>query len=74
MGFGEIYDTGIGMTAVYGQRQRPRYDTNTHLTVLSTSDLTNHLVLLLVAPVHSQRLVIPVITRSVDIDIGIDTA
>ena len=44
----------------------------TYLTVFATSDLTNDFILFLVAPIHGQSFVIPVISGSVYIDIGVD--
>ena len=43
----------------------------TDLTILSASNFADDFVLLLIAPIDSQGLVIPVVPRSMDVDIGI---
>jgi hypothetical protein len=42
-------------------------------TVLPSADLADDLVLLLIAPVHSESLVIPVVPWAMDVDIGVNS-
>lgn len=47
--------------------------TFTYLTVFTTPNLTNHLVVFLITPIDSQGFIIPIITRTMNVDIGVDS-
>ena len=44
-----------------------------HFAVLSTSNLSNDFVLFLIAPIHSQRFIIPVFTRTLNVYIRVNS-
>ena len=47
--------------------------TLTYLTVFTTPNLANHLVILLITPVDSQGFIIPIITRTMNVNIGVNS-
>mmetsp|Transcript_5180 Transcript_5180/g.6764 ORF Transcript_5180/g.6764 Transcript_5180/m.6764 type:complete len:205 (-) Transcript_5180:5-619(-) len=44
-----------------------------HFTVFTAANLTNHFILFLISPIHSQCFVIPIITGTVHIHVGVNS-